>query len=191
MTKAEQKREAILEAAQTIFRSEGYIRANMDTIAKAANVTKQTVYRYFNSKEALFQAALKARREKFPSRCLEELKRKDTREALIHFAIGFIETHLSEDHLAMVRLLISEGRMAPELSRSFFADEPRQTEEQLRQFLKERFHLENADYEAKFLFSALLSMRMSVLVGMHERPSPEQIATHAEKTINFVIKALA
>ena len=36
----------------------------MDSIARGAGVTKQTVYRYFSTKEELFQEALEAQRKR-------------------------------------------------------------------------------------------------------------------------------
>src|SRR5216683_977966 len=48
------KRAAILEGAKTVFLREGFGAATMDDVAAAAGVGKQTVYRHFGSKEALF-----------------------------------------------------------------------------------------------------------------------------------------
>ncbi len=49
-----QKRRAILNAATEVFLREGYLGANMDEIAALSEVSKQTVYKHFSSKEALF-----------------------------------------------------------------------------------------------------------------------------------------
>ena len=46
----------ILEAARALFIARGYEAASMDAVAKAANVSKATVYAYFNSKNELFAA---------------------------------------------------------------------------------------------------------------------------------------
>jgi AcrR family transcriptional regulator len=48
------KRVAILEAATTVFLRDGYLGAGMNEIARLADVSKQTVYKQFTSKEALF-----------------------------------------------------------------------------------------------------------------------------------------
>jgi AcrR family transcriptional regulator len=48
------KHAAILEAATTVFLRDGYLGAGMNEIASLANVSKQTVYTQFTSKEALF-----------------------------------------------------------------------------------------------------------------------------------------
>lgn len=48
------KRKVILDAATEIFLANGYLGTNMDEIAARSSVSKQTVYKHFASKEALF-----------------------------------------------------------------------------------------------------------------------------------------
>ena len=48
------KHHAILEAAEQVFLHDGYLGANMDELAALSQVSKQTVYKHFGSKEALF-----------------------------------------------------------------------------------------------------------------------------------------
>ena len=45
---------AILDAATEVFLRDGYLGTNMDEIAALSEVSKQTVYKHFASKEALF-----------------------------------------------------------------------------------------------------------------------------------------
>ena len=49
-----QRISSILEAAKQVFASKGYLRATMDEIALAAEVTKPTIYLYFKTKDDLF-----------------------------------------------------------------------------------------------------------------------------------------
>lgn len=48
------KRRAIIDAATEVFLKGGYLGTNMDDIATLSGVSKQTVYKHFASKEALF-----------------------------------------------------------------------------------------------------------------------------------------
>ena len=48
------KRAAILTAATDVFLKGGYLGTNVDAIAAGSGVSKQTVYKHFGSKEALF-----------------------------------------------------------------------------------------------------------------------------------------
>jgi AcrR family transcriptional regulator len=54
----EQRRYAILDAAETLFFSRDYDKVSMDDIASLAELNKATVYYYFKNKETLFSAVV-------------------------------------------------------------------------------------------------------------------------------------
>ncbi|ANU36798.1 TetR/AcrR family transcriptional regulator [Vibrio scophthalmi] len=58
MTRSEQKRLAIIEAAKEEFIQNGFSAANMNNVSAAAEVSKRTLYRHFESKELLFEEVL-------------------------------------------------------------------------------------------------------------------------------------
>ncbi|MGF1727022.1 TetR/AcrR family transcriptional regulator [Photobacterium nomapromontoriensis] len=58
MTRSEQKRLAIINAAKEEFIQHGFLAANMDRVSAAADVSKRTLYRHFESKECLFESVL-------------------------------------------------------------------------------------------------------------------------------------
>ncbi|MFA0122252.1 TetR/AcrR family transcriptional regulator, partial [Vibrio sp. 10N.261.48.A2] len=58
--KSEQKRSQILTAASQLFSEHGF-KINMDQIAKAANVSKQTVYSHFKNKDELFETCMQTK----------------------------------------------------------------------------------------------------------------------------------
>ena len=64
-SKSEEKREKMLEAASELFLLQGFDNVSMAAVADKANVSKQTVYSHFGSKDKLFCAALEAKCEKF------------------------------------------------------------------------------------------------------------------------------
>ena len=59
-------RSAMIEAAAKLFAERGFDATSMDTLAAAAAVSKPTLYRYFENKEALFAAALQSLLEQLP-----------------------------------------------------------------------------------------------------------------------------
>jgi len=54
----EERRKQILDAALTVFSQKGYHATNVSDVAAQAGVSQGTIYWYFESKEALFTAAL-------------------------------------------------------------------------------------------------------------------------------------
>ena len=62
------KRRQVMEGAREIFMSAGFDAASMNDIARAAGVSKGTLYAYFDSKEALFEALIREERAHQPER---------------------------------------------------------------------------------------------------------------------------
>lgn len=58
MKLSEQKRLDILDAAEQLFYTHGVEHTSMDNVAKAASVSKRTVYNHFETKELLFFAII-------------------------------------------------------------------------------------------------------------------------------------
>lgn len=54
----EQRRNDIIDAAETVFFSKGWQMATMDDVAEAAELSKATLYLYFKNKEDLYAAIL-------------------------------------------------------------------------------------------------------------------------------------
>lgn len=89
-------RSKILEAAKTVFLSQGFAEAKISTIADAAHVSPSTIYLYFSGKKALFDALeLAQSSEVGPER---QQKHTDVvRVALATFgALGFENTSMVE-----------------------------------------------------------------------------------------------
>src|SRR5215469_10750962 len=55
---AEKIKESIKRAAQELFRKFGYHKTSVNEIAKKAKIAKATIYKYFDSKEAVLHALL-------------------------------------------------------------------------------------------------------------------------------------
>lgn len=186
----ENKKRAILQASQDVFLSDGYELASMDRIAAQAQVTKQTVYRYYPSKVDLFKATLQQMGESSVASYLAHLQESDTKKALYKFAKGFIHAHLSAEHLATFKLLVSESAKAPEITSSFFAVGPDETDVKLSDFFLERLGIKNAETTVQLWTSMLLAHRASVLIGI-KRPSDRQIEKHARDATDFLLTAVS
>src|SRR5262249_18658541 len=68
---------AILEAAAGIFLRYGFKKTSMDDVARAAGISRQGLYLYFQTKEALFKAIVTHTLEAMRARASAALARKD------------------------------------------------------------------------------------------------------------------
>lgn len=59
------KREDLVQSAFDLFYRQGFHATGVDQLSREGNVTKRTLYRYFETKEDLVQAALRHRDERF------------------------------------------------------------------------------------------------------------------------------
>jgi AcrR family transcriptional regulator len=101
MKDAEATRERILEAAMAEFAAYGIAGARVDRIARASAANKNSIYRYFDSKEQLFTAVLQRHLE----RVYTEVP--FTPEDLPGFAVRFFDFAMS--HPDLMRLMAWSG----------------------------------------------------------------------------------
>ncbi len=185
------KRSLIIRAAEEVFLSEGYQLANMDKVAQKAQMTKQTLYRYFPSKLQLFEALLQHLGQQEGNDFVDYLEEPDSHIALTRFAKGFVRFHLTEAHLSVYRLLIAESQHSPEAVKTFFAVGSNQVDEQLKAFFSERFpQLVEVEQTIKLWAGMLLSLRSGALVGL-ATPTPEECDQHAEAATRWMLNSIA
>jgi len=84
----------IISAARACYESAGVAPTTIDAIAERAGVSRRTVYRYFDSKEAILLAVIEDQAEPFfegMSKSLDQVDSGDFRQLLIHCVLYAIE----------------------------------------------------------------------------------------------------
>ncbi|HEX3271296.1 MAG TPA: TetR/AcrR family transcriptional regulator [Ktedonobacterales bacterium] len=124
--RARAKREQIRAAAQRLFLELGYERASMDAIARAAGVSKQTLYHYYAAKEQLFVDVLRALtierfQQEAPAVFAEQpiTSRRELEVSLLAYATSAVEHILSPEYVALLRTLIAEVPRFPQIAGHF------------------------------------------------------------------------
>lgn len=129
-SRAQRKREQILSGAQHLFLTQGYAGTSTDAIAKAAGISKETLYAYYPNKEVLFSAVLQhlvdvLSEERFMQIEQTMLVSGETfRQALIDLAQRIIRSAMQPDYLALVRIIIGESTRVPQLGTMFRSSIP-------------------------------------------------------------------
>src|SRR5205823_14630161 len=141
--RAQAKRDAIHTAAHALFLRHGFAGTSMDAIALAANVSKQTLYRYYQNKEALFVAVLEqlaldqlAEPALLAARDTPMDSRAALEQALTLWAQHSITHILQPAYVGLLRLLIAELPRFPQLGTRFFQAVPQQGSAFLRALLE-------------------------------------------------------
>ncbi|WP_439887805.1 TetR/AcrR family transcriptional regulator [Pseudomonas sp. MBLB4123] len=132
------KRQAILDAAKTLFLSKGYDGSSMDAIAAEAGVSKLTVYSHFTDKETLFSAAIKAKcQEQLPELLFELVDDAPLDSVLLNIARGFHRLINSRESVELHRVMVSLAAQDPKLSRIFYEAGPQRVLQEMEQLLRQ------------------------------------------------------
>lgn len=124
LSRSEQKRGQILQAAKELFCEHGFPNTSMDEVAKLAGVSKQTVYSHFGCKDDLFVASIE-------SKCLvhgvnQEVfaDPKAPEQSLMLFAKHFGEVITSPEAVTVFKACVSQADTHPEISELFYSAGP-------------------------------------------------------------------
>ena len=189
-TQSERKHLAMLAAAERLFLRHGYLGTSMDELAELSQVSKQTVYAHFGSKEALFVELVSS----MTARAGDGLHDIDEVPAPDGDVAGFLERYAA-DELAVVmtprllrlrRLVIGEVERFPDLARALYENGPARAIRSLAvtiTALAERGLLSVDDaVEAATTFNWLVMgapMNEAMLLGDDAIPDADALRRHA------------
>ncbi len=122
------KRRAILAAATEAFLRSGYLGASMDDIAAAAAVSKQTIYKQFASKEALFLAVVTSltheAADTVHNDAPDPVAAGEVAGYLEAYALRQLTVVLTPKLMQLRRMVIGETSRFPELGRALYENGP-------------------------------------------------------------------
>ncbi len=96
----ENRRNAILEAARKLFFEKGFKSVTVDKIAASAELSKGTIYLYFESKEEIYVQILIADNDDFHKRMCDIIKKKaSASNLLLDFARLYVDYFLYDKEL--------------------------------------------------------------------------------------------
>lgn len=197
-TSPDERREHILAVAAEAFALEGYGITSMSTIAARLGGSKATLYKYFSSKEELFQAVMQRKSEAVIGP-LEELvdSAEDPAALLSAFGTIFLSRLCQPDALDIHRTVHGEGQRFPEVARTFFAYGPDAAYALLTPAL-ERFHQEgqidcpDPRLAAEQFFAMVRGdIHMRVSSGLVPPPSDAEITRQVAHAVRIFVRGIA
>lgn len=188
--KSEEKTSAILCAASRLFLEQGLQGTSMDAVARAAGVSKQTVYSHFAGKEALFRACIRAKIAEHGFGEKPPTDGGDPREILIALARRFMRLIFDPEVIAMHRVVMSESASQPRISELFFESGPAATKEAVAALL-ERMIADGALRPHDTLYSswqlvnmAFGSFHIRLLFNLIQEVPEQDLTGHLERTVD-------
>lgn len=120
-----EKRRQILDGAYQVFTARGFDAASMSDIAIAANVSKGTLYVYFEDKEHLFVALIEREREAQKRGAIAALNEDpEPARALQNFGQCLVRMINQEFAVSAHRIVIGVAERMPDLGREFYENGP-------------------------------------------------------------------
>ncbi len=131
------KRRKIMDGAGRIFSTLGFDAASMSDVAREAQVSKATLYVYFQDKEHLFTAICAEKRDRNIGELISQLDvARPMQGMLTEFAITLVN-RLSEPFvIAAHRIVIGVAERMPEIGAEFYDAGPKRITMALAKFLE-------------------------------------------------------
>jgi TetR/AcrR family transcriptional regulator, mexJK operon transcriptional repressor len=134
------KRRAILNAATEFFLQNGFLGTSMDEVAQRAEVSKQTVYKHFANKEALFIAIVSgmtvAAGDRVLSKISDPKENEDPAVYLQAYAERQLTVVLTPKLMQLRRLVIGEAARFPDLGKALYQGGPKRAIQNLASVFK-------------------------------------------------------
>jgi AcrR family transcriptional regulator len=184
----------ILDAALKVFAEQGYSGTTMDAVAAGAGLSKPTLYQYFDSKDALFQAMMLGKRDQMLT-MFDHPSPKGMVADLHSFAWTYADTVMRPEMLSLARLIIGEVQRFPEIGRAYQASGPDHLLRGIMAYLTAqraagRLIFDDAELAAQDLWGLILSApRTQALYLPDAQPTRAQLGRYITNGLRVFLRA--
>jgi TetR/AcrR family transcriptional regulator, mexJK operon transcriptional repressor len=186
----------VMDAGSALFTEHGFGAVSMDQVAKAAGVSKATVYAHFQSKEQLFVAIVRAACLSYADNVMPEVRdAADIRTAMTRIGRSIAGFLLAPRTMAIYRVIVAEGPRFPDLARRYYETGPRTFKRLLTEYLvgaiaKGQLEIENPRLAAE-LFCGMIRgpLYMQLLLGLQDDPDALPADTVIEGAVEIFMRS--
>src|SRR3984893_14164413 len=185
------KRRQIIDGARALFLAEGFDAASMNDIARAAGVSKGTLYVYFKHKEQLFEAIVEQECQGQAEGIFDlDPNDHDVEAVLTRLGFAYIRFLCRPEKASAIRTVIAIAERMPELGRKFYESGPAKGIAKLAAYIAAQVEVgvlavEDCEVAAAQLMEAYQAMLFkSMVFNFVREPSPQQI----ERVVPIAVK---
>ncbi len=194
----EAKHAAILAAARALFFSGGLQRLSIEAVARAARVSKVTVYAHFSDLPGLIRAVILAQRANMTA-ALEGLPTAPggLRQALIDFGLCLMDFLTGDEFLTLQRMLATQAGQQPWLGPLIHREGAEATRDKLAGLLEASVTRGDLrPHDSLQAAEQLLGMWQGIqttglLINGCPRPTPEMLRRRIECGVDLILSAHA
>jgi AcrR family transcriptional regulator len=188
-------RQLLIEAARQEFQTNGYAGSCINDVAQRAGVSTKTMYRLIPNKAELLQRVISDTIGRFmidfDAKALDALSLEEAVERMLT-AYGSLT--LSEETIAITRLVIRESCQFPEIAATFYETAIVPTTEAMAGWLRKQrerglIRLEDPRLAAEMLRGMMImEPQRAVMLGQQPAPRREEIAARAKQCAALFLK---
>lgn len=189
--RGERRRDQISDIAESVFFERGYAETTMQLIAERAGASKETLYRHFGCKEALFSEVVRRRSARMMGGEEGELS-GPPKQALLGLALRLLRYLGEADSICLYRVVVAESPREPDLGRIFYAQGPGRIIARLSDYLslaaqRGELRISDADLAAKLFIGAVVAHH-HILRLVVEATFPEAgLQAHAAEAVSLFL----
>lgn len=167
------KFDQVLEGARQVFMADGYEGASVDDIARAAKVSKATLYSYIPDKRLLFMEVAKQECQRQADAAIAQIQMHGpAAQVLFNAASTMVRFFLSDLGRQTYRIAVAESERFPEIGRAFYNSGPTIARNALIGYLADRIaagelHIDDVDLAAdQFIELCKASIHTKMMMGV-------------------------
>lgn len=128
----------VIAGARQVFLRDGFEGASVDDIARAAGVSKATLYSYFADKRVLFQDVARNEFEVIANRATQSIDRSaPARQVLTQAAFAIISYNTSPMGISFYRMCLAEAERFPDIGKAYYENGAEVAHREISAFLEE------------------------------------------------------
>lgn len=176
------KRRQIVEGARAVFLQQGFDAASMNDIARAAGVSKATLYVYFQNKDQLFEAIC-GEECGTQAECVFHFDHRDhdVERTLTRLGIDFVTSVCRPEKASSARTVIAIAERMPDIGKAYYETGPARGIALLSDYLKSQVEhgvlvIEDCEVAAAQLLEAFgATLFKPVMFNFGKPPTQERI----------------
>jgi AcrR family transcriptional regulator len=185
------KRRQIIEGARAVFLAKGFDAASMNDIARAAGVSKGTLYVYFKHKEELFEAIVEQECDAQAEGIFDlDPGAHDVEAVLKRLGAAYVKFLCRPEKASAIRTVIAIADRMPEVGRKFYESGPARGMTHLADYLRAQIDagvlaIDDVEVAAVQLMESFQANLFKPMVfNFAPAPTPDQI----ERVVRIAVK---
>ena len=195
------KKDEILDVAAGVFLKFGYKGTSVNEMARCSGISKETIYRHFESKQKLFSEVLDKELQHYQGESdyvIDPDEHTDTKKALKQYGKMLLKILLEKRTLSLRGLIFLESGIHPELGKLYYDLGPRRGYMVLKQYfdmklkhgMKSQFDADKLSryFAALVLYNVMLEYQCGVKRSISEKELDKHVDEIVDDFMNLYIK---